>query len=244
MKFSKGTTFYCFSPPVMLATFIIEIVLAVYTIWRYKMNVLARLATLMLVALAVFQLCEYHVCGGLGLRAKEWSRIGYIAITLLPPVGLHMLHVLANKPRRRLVVAGYITMAVAVGYFLIDRTAFRGYACTGNYNIFQIGMRPAIVYAVYYYGWLFTSIGFCIRWANELKRTGKSGLNRLAAVQGLIVGYLIFLVPTALANTVKPETRRGIPSIMCGFAVLFALILTFYIMPKLGKRRHAKLDEL
>ena len=128
-------------------------------------------------------------------------------------------------------------MVVAIGYFLIDRTAFKGYACTGNYNIFQIGMRPAIVYAVYYYGWLFTSIGFCFRWAKELKRTGK-GLNRLEAVQGLIVGYLVFLVPTALANTVKPETRRGIPSIMCGFAVLFALILAFYILPRLGTKRN------
>jgi len=236
---TKSAQLNCFSPPVMLATFCIEMVLAVYTAWRYKMNVLARLAVLMLVALAVFQLCEYHVCGGLGLRAKEWSRIGYIAITLLPPLGLHMLHVLADKPRRRLVGSAYITMVVAIGYFLIDRTAFKGYACTGNYNIFQIGMRPAIVYAVYYYGWLFTSIGFCFRWAKELKRTGK-GLNRLEAVQGLIVGYLVFLVPTALANTVKPETRRGIPSIMCGFAVLFALILTFYIMPKLGERRRSK----
>jgi len=233
----KSTQLNCFSPPVMLATFAIEMVLAAYTIWRYKLNVLARLAVAMLVALAIFQLCEYHVCGGLGLRAKEWSRIGYIAITLLPPIGLHMLHVLADKPRRRLIVTAYITMGVAVAYFLIDRTAFKGYACTGNYNIFQIGARPAIVYAIYYYGWLFTSIGFCFRWAKELRKVGKAGLQKLSAVQGLIIGYLVFLVPTALANTVKPETRRGIPSIMCGFAVLFALILVLYIMPKRGRRR-------
>lgn len=224
----------------MLATFVIEIVLAVYTIWRYKMNVLARLATTMLVALAIFQLCEYHVCGGLGLRAREWSRFGYVAITVLPPVGLHMLHVLANKPKRRLVLAAYGTMIIAIGYFLVDRTAFKGYVCTGNYNIFQIGMRPAIVYGVYYYGWLFTSIGLCVRWAAELKRAGKEGLKRLHAVQGLIIGYLVFLIPTALANTVKPETRRGIPSIMCGFAVLFALILVLYILPQLGQKRRGK----
>lgn len=225
----------------MLATFIIEILLAGYTIWRYKMNVLTRLATIMLVALAIFQLCEYHVCGGLGLRAKEWSRFGFVAITVLPPAGLHMLHVLANKPKRRLVLAAYGTMVIAIGYFLLDRTAFKGYECTGNYNIFQIGMRPAIVYGVYYYGWLLAVIGLGIRWAAELKRAGKEGAKRLSAVRGLIIGYLVFLVPTALANTVKPETRRGIPSILCGFAVLFALILTFYILPRLAMRRH-KLD--
>lgn len=227
----------------MLATFAIEIILAIYTLWRYKMNVLTRLAVAMLVALAIFQLCEYHVCGGFGLRAREWSRIGYIAITLLPPMGLHMVHVLAGKPKRRLVLAAYATMVVAVGYFLIDRTAFKGYACTGNYNIFQLGMRPAIIYAVYYYGWLLAVIGLSIRWAAELKRVGKKGANRLGAVRGLIIGYLVFLVPTALASTVKPETRRGIPSIMCGFAVLFAFILVFYILPELATRRTRKLDK-
>jgi hypothetical protein len=38
-----------------------------------------------------------------------------------------------------------------------------------------------------------------------------------------------------VANTVKPETRQGIPSVMCGFAVLFALILAGYILPRAGK---------
>jgi len=55
----------------------------------------------------------------------------------------------------------------------------------------------------------------------------------------LVLGYLVFLIPTALANSVKPETRRGIPSIMCGFAVLYAIILALYILPKVGARRTA-----
>jgi hypothetical protein len=228
----------CFSPPVMLATFIIEMTLAVYTLWRYKMNVLGRLVITSLVALATFQLCEYHVCGGMGLRAEEWSRFGYVAITLLPPIGLHILHVLADKPRRRLVVTSYVTMAGCIGFFLFTRSAFRGYQCTGNYDIFQIGDRMALLYGFYYYGWLFGAIGLGINWANELKSAGKKAYNRLQSVRGLIIGYLVFLVPTALANTVNPATRRGIPSIMCGFAVLFAIILAVYILPKLGVLRH------
>jgi len=52
-----------------------------------------------------------------------------------------------------------------------------------------------------------------------------------------MVGYLVFLVPTALAYSVSPATRRGIPSIMCGFAVLFALILTLYVLPLAATRR-------
>ena len=61
----KGKTF-CFSPPVMLATFIIEFGFAFYSIWRYKMTTISRLVVAMLFALGSFQLAEYMICGGLG----------------------------------------------------------------------------------------------------------------------------------------------------------------------------------
>lgn len=232
---NQATQFNCFSPPIMLATFIIEIILAVYTLVRYKMNTLGRLVTVSLVALAIFQLCEFHVCSGWGVRATEWSRLGYVAITLLPVFGLHMLHVIAGKPHRKLVVAAYVTMVGFIAYFLLVPSAFRSYQCTGNYVIFQIGERAAIMYGLYYYGWLLTAISLGMSWANEFKATAQK--RRLNGVKALVIGYLVFLVPTALANSVRPETRRGIPSIMCGFAVLFALILTLYILPRLGLKR-------
>lgn len=232
----KSVVFNCFSPPVMLATFIIEIVLATYTAVRYKLTAIGRLSVVMLVALGLFQLCEYHVCGGWGVRASEWSRLGYVAITLLPPLGLHLLYVVVGKTGRRLVWTAYATMFGFVAYFLALPHVFQGYACTGNYVIFQIGMRPALVYGLYYYGWILTMFVLGIRWAKELKKVRDQRARNLG-VQVLLLGYLVFLVPTALANSVKPETRQGIPSIMCGFAVLFAFILTLYILPKLGERR-------
>ncbi len=230
----------CFSPPVMLATFVTELLLATYTLWRYRLNVLGRLVLMSLLALAMFQLCEYRVCGGWGVDASEWARAGYVAITLLPPLGLHLLHVLAGKPGRRLVAVAYASMAGFIAFFLLDPVVFRSYQCTGNYVIFQIGEHPAVAYGVYYYGWLFAAIGLGVTWANRLAAKGAAGRNRLLAMRALIIGYLVFLVPTALANSVRPETRRGIPSIMCGFAVLFALILTLYILPRLGQKRYIK----
>jgi hypothetical protein len=228
----------CFSPPIMLATFTIETILGAYTIWRYKLNVLGRLVLSSLLALALFQLCEYHVCGGLGLRAEEWARLGFVAITLLPALGLHMLYVLAGKSERRVVWAAYATMTIICVYFSVSPGAFDGFACTGNYDIFQIGSWQSAIYGLYYYGWLLTAIVKAMRWADDLMDAKTpSGHKRLSVVRGLIVGYLVFLVPTAIANTVKPETRRGIPSIMCGFAILFAFILVCYIMPKMGAKR-------
>ena len=55
--------------------------------------------------------------------------------------------------------------------------------------------------------------------------------------KSLMFGYLVFLIPTATVNYIKPETRAGIPSIMCGFAVFFALILAFKILPLAAKKK-------
>ncbi|MGH7237697.1 MAG: hypothetical protein ACREGF_04135, partial [Candidatus Saccharimonadales bacterium] len=202
-----GIQLNCFSPPVMLATLIIETLLVLYTLWRYKLTVLTRLIVLTLVMLAIFQLSEYHVCTGYGLTAEDWSRLGFAAITTLPALGLHILHVLAAKPKRKLVVAAYLTMVGFIVYFLSYHAAFIGYRCTGNYVIFQIGDRPASVYGFYYYGWLFVGIGLGALWASQFIKRGKSVRSRLQMVRALIVGYLVFLVPTAVANTISPATR-------------------------------------
>lgn len=231
----------------MLATLTIEFILAAYAIWRYKLDTIGKLAVSILLSLAVFQVAEYYVCTGHGLSAMQWSKLGYASITLLPALGLHAMYVLAKKPVGKLVWAAYGTMAACVGYFLTYHSAFIGYQCTGNYVIFQIGFRPALVYAVYYYGWLTTGIILGVQWISELqnrvKKPSISHITSKQSLQGLVLGYLIFIVPTALANSVKPETRSGIPSIMCGFAVIFALILALYILPRAGTRKSLTLSQ-
>jgi membrane protein YdbS with pleckstrin-like domain len=283
---AKSTQLNCFSPPVMLATLTVETMLVLYTVWRYKLNTLARLAVTALVGLAIFQASEYFVCTGRGgINGQDWSRLGFAAIAVLPPIGLHIMHLLADKPKRRLVTGAYVTMASFIGFFLLHHATFTGYECTGNYVIYQVAPWVGNLYYAYYYGWLAIGIFLGWQWANELlgevnddtkakfnvdantndtasanlearaagkgkskaMRKPKTVRKQLEAVRGLIIGYLVFLVPTTVANTVKPSTRRGIPSIMCGFAVLFALILTLYILPRAARQKHRltfKLPEL
>lgn len=236
---SKSTQLNCFSPPVMVATMVVEIVLAIYTVWRYKMTIITRLITVLLLALATFQLSEYFVCTGIGSMAVPWSRVGFVAITALPPLGLHSMHVLAGKKQRRLVYGAYLVMAVFMAFFLLTPDTFTGHKCTGNYVIFQFTTNVTGTYSVYYFGWLLAGIGLGFRWSGELKAKGKAAIKQLQAVQGLILGYLVFLVPSALSMAVKPDVRRGIPSVLCGFAVLLALILTLYVLPRAAEPKKA-----
>lgn len=229
----KSTTFYCFSPPVMIATFAIEIVLFCYTLWRYKLSPITRLVALILVFLAGFQLAEFMVCEGSPNAAMQWSRFGFAAITMLPSLGLHLALTLTKVKRRaRWLVLTYGAAGAFIGYFLLAAGSLSGHACTGNYVIFQLGEGSGWLYSLYYYGLL--AAGLWVGWRG-LQHERIKKLRR--AIIGLMAGYAAFIVPTAAVNLVNPDTIRAIPSIMCGFAVLLALVLAFIVMPAAARRR-------
>jgi hypothetical protein len=236
MSKTKSIQLNCFSPAVMLATLIIEFGAAAYTVWRYKMTVATRLITCLLLGLGTFQMAEYFVCT-LNPNAETWSRIGFVAITTLPALGTHLMHVLADKPKRKAVALSYASMIGFSIFFVTYSGAFTGHQCQGNYVIFQLGSMIGGTYALaYYYPWLLFGIIMGARWANELMATkGKKALRQLQSVRALMVGYLVFIVPCALWNTFEVNSRPAIPSIMCGFAVILALILVLYILPRAGE---------
>lgn len=222
---------FCFSPAVMLGTFAIEIVLALYALLRYKMTAVGRLIVALLVCLAVFQLAEYNVCAGGWIDPLLASRIGYVAITLLPPLGIHLAYALAGAKERPLQKWAYATAAAFALFFLLIGNALTGNVCEGNYVIFQMAPGSVWLYALYYYGWLVGGIAVSAHLAKS------SDPHTKKALYGLAAGYLAFIAPTTAANLLSPDTLNAIPSVMCGFAVLLALILGFWVLPQKGEKK-------
>ena len=225
-------TFYCFSPPVMIATFVIELSLALYTFWRYKLTAITRLAVVLFIALGTFQLAEYMVCRGIGGDALAWSRIGYMAITLLPPIGIHLLQVISGDKRRWLIWPGYIAAVGFVAFFSLIGGAIDGHACLGNYVIFQVAPGFGGLFGLYYYGLLAATLLLGWRYAHRVRQK-----KARRAIEGVMLGYTVFIIPATTVNLVNPATISGIPSIMCGFAVLLALVLGFVVLPAAAQRR-------
>ena len=219
-----GNKFMCFSPPVMLATFLLEFGFAFYVLWRYKLTQISRLVVIMLSLLGIFQLTEYMICGGLGLGHIEWARLGYVSITLMPAVGLHIVMAIAGKISKPLLYAAYATALTYVVYFATAGSAIMGHECTANYAIFKVSDLGSYVFALYYYGWLFVAMGLAAYWARRKPK-------HAAALRWMTIGYASFIIPTTFANIIDPSTIAGIPSIMCGFAALLAVILTFKVLP-------------
>jgi hypothetical protein len=215
---------YCFSPPVMLATFLIEFTLAFYVLWRYKMDTIRRLAFATLIALGTFQLAEYMVCGGLGWSNIEWARVGYGSITLLPALGIHTIVTIANKKRPLLVVSAYASCAVFVAVYLIGESAVSVNTCNANYAVFDTIRASVWPFAAYYYGWLLVGTSLAWYWSTKLPDKQK-------ALRSMALGYMAFILPTTAFNIIDPATTHGIPSIMCGFAVIYAVVLATKVLP-------------
>jgi hypothetical protein len=217
---------YCFSPPVMLLTFSLEIIFAIYLLWRYKFTPITRVIVSLLVLLAVFQGTEFLLCGGLALEGGTWSRIGYAAITLLPPLGIHLAYLLAKKKPRYVVAHAYASCLAFVCYFMFATSAISGKTCYANYVTFDTADGSTLPYSLYYYGWLFVGTLLALRWGSELNK------HRKAALYALMAGYLALLVPTTTVTILWNDTLAGVPSIMCGFAIILAGLLTFRVAPE------------
>jgi hypothetical protein len=218
----------------MLATFLIEIGFAVYVLWRYRMTVVTRLVTSILIFLAAFQGTEFLLCGGMDVNGGTWSRIGYSSITMLPPLGLHLAYVIAGKKSRYLVPLAYLTAGAFITYFLAGVNAISGHTCYANYAVFNTESGATWAYALYYYGWLVIGTLTAASFANR----AKNGIRQ--ALFALALGYVAFIVPTTAFNLIDPSTIAGIPSIMCGFAVILSFILTLKVAPESIKPQDAK----
>jgi MFS family permease len=125
----------------------------------------------------------------------------------------------------------YGLASVIAVYFLTKSNAFNGYECTGNYVIFQIGRIQSLIYSAYYFGLIAVSIWIGARHHRiNVKK-------RFDEVWWLTIGYLVFIVPVAVMTVVHPDTRKAVPSILCGFAVTLAIILVSLVSPLTLRKR-------
>lgn len=228
---ANSSTFFCFSPPVMIATFAIEIGLLLYTVIRYKMSPLTRIVSATLLCLAIFQFAEFNVCEGTAGLNELYSRIGFIAITLLPALGIHLVQTIAGRGPKILVWLAYTSAAFFVASFGLNSAAFESHICGGNYAVFQLMDNLGGMFFVYYYFWLIVGIAMCLYYAPSATKKIREALSMQT------FGYLSFMLPTGIVNAINPDTIDAIPSIMCGFAVIYALILAFGITPRVLKRK-------
>lgn len=215
----------------MVATFLIEVSLALYTVIRYKFNAKNRSILALLLCLATFQIAEYFVCTDTTIAINA-SRAGYVAITFLPALGLYLMSLLTVPLSRFMNISTFLLTWFVAAYFLVTPNVFTSYVCTGNYVIFQLGHVPSFLYGLFYYALLAMAIVRGILFLVQ-----QPGAKTEDAVHWLLAGYAVFMVPVAILTVLHPDTRQAIPSLLCGFAILLAIILGARIAPLTLEKR-------
>lgn len=217
----------------MITTFFIEMGLAAWTLWRYKHTMLVKLVAAMMVCLAFFQLAEYNICEGIfGLSGLTWARLGYVAITALPALGIHVLTHIAGMKAPWPVRSSYAAMVIFMAYFLLSTQGLNASTCGGNYVIFRTNNTATSWYTLYYYGLEALETVAAFWFGRQTKEKQKK-----QALYGFTAAYLMLIIPISVATTINPELIHGIPSIMCGFAVFLALTVTLYVLPRTAQKR-------
>lgn len=226
-KKRNNLTLYCFSPPVMIATMVVEIILVILTFVRIKKSAIKNLAIVTLVLLALFQLAEFLVCHTYrGLDSLMVSRLGFVAITLLPAVGIHMANTIASRKHNWSTITAYLFALGFIAYFLVAPNSISSSICPGNYVIFRLSESAGMAYGTYY----FTLLGGLLALTTYLSIIQKNK-RKQKSLAWLLIGGLSFLVPTGIAYLTISEASNAIPSVMCGFAVLYAILLAFAVVP-------------
>lgn len=224
-KNKKG--FFCFSPEIMLLTFITEFFLAGYSFIKYRTTKFGRGVVVTLILLGGFQLSEFFICRG--YYPVFWSRIGFFSITLLPVLGLYLVSLIRKSSV--FIKIGYVLAAGFAMYYLFMPKSIEGAICGGNYVIFDGPRGLYIFYGFYYFGFLFLAIWEALE---GMKEKAKNIIFK-KILFWFIVGYLSFILPLSLVYIFIAGSRIAVASIMCGFAIIFAFILTFKIAPFYSK---------
>lgn len=228
----------------MIATFAIETGLGIYVALKYPSSLFRSIVITILLCLASFQLAEFQVCTGSEAEKLVWTRFGLVGITLLPALGMHLLGVVTRKSF--FIPLGYaIAACYALGFALIPGTTAQA-DCCGNYVLLNItNSWVGILYDLYYTIFiLLAMLDLGLRLARK-EGSSESGYSK-KLVTWTLVAYLSFTLPMAIVAIVASQLRNATPSIMCGFAVLLALILALKLAPMYARETEAmkKLEDL
>lgn len=221
MQKYRATMLVCFTPLVTLATFAIEYALAAFVFLRYGHRPFGRLVSVVLLLLGTFQLAEYRIC--LGDRTELWTVIGWMAITLLPSASAHIAAWVTRRTTL-LVPMLHAVAAIFAGIILWRPAVVQLGTCTGKFVTFSYHSAFGAAYSLYYGAGLAIALAWLI--AALVTKSGHRSL-----VGWTLVGYCSFLVPVGVLTVFSLITRMNVPSILCGFAVLLAVILTVRVVP-------------
>jgi len=204
-----------------LLIFCIELVLLVnvliFSKSKFKSNVVTLLALL-----SAYQFFEFLICG-LNLMSGFVVYLAFVSITFLPPSGFALAMKVNRKSKSRLNTLIYIPAVFFTLYYILTIQKFRVMECNLFYAIYYYPL--GFLYGLFYYIPIIASLYLFIK---ELLQNTNPQIKKQNLI--LLIGFLSFLVPTIIAILIYPHWREFIESMMCKFAVVLALFISYFAL--------------
>lgn len=211
-----------YSPILAIITGILEVAAGVFVLKGPGRKAILRPVAVILFLLAGYQFFEVLVCAH--PAAAAYSRLAYLVITWLPPVGLLLAARLDEKRARILRAATVFYFAAAAGlsaWIVLDAGIITKSVCELVVARYFVASPFDVAYGLFYQSGLLWVV-FGSGWA--MARASDAVLRKhLAHLQ---LGVLGFMFPALAVRILFGGTGDLLPSVMCHFAVVLAASLT------------------
>ena len=151
------------------------------------------------------------------------GKLGYVSITLLPALW-HTFGCSGSSQGIPNFAAAYATSAAFIYYFVTNADSVISNVCTANYAVFRHARHSAIT--IWHILLRLALVGVATAMYYARKNT------KIAEPLRWLALWLRIIYHTYITRKhFNPRTLRAIPSVMCGFAVILALIIAFRVLP-------------
>lgn len=204
-----------------LFIFCIEFILLLNLLFFADRNRTNRLAMLMIFVLAAYQFFEFLICNRV-INSSMSAYIAFVNLSMLPPIGLIMVLAFYNKLAKRHYLV-FLPAAILLLYYATMISDFKVVKCSFFYAMYNYPLGD--LYGLIYYTPVLATIYYLVKIIKENKNDEKAFLSKV-----LVVGYLLFLIPSIIAAILYPEFLKMIESVMCKFAFVFACCLSYFVL--------------
>ncbi|MHA1685385.1 MAG: hypothetical protein ACTSYD_03130 [Candidatus Heimdallarchaeaceae archaeon] len=204
-----------------LILFSLELIMLIVIIIKNRGHPFFSTIVIIMGLLQLYQLSEFLIC--IGVDANVVGRIGFVIITFLPPMGYFLSTQITNWKYKDYLLGFGLAIFFAVYYTVVPKSVIL-VNCNPLYATYDYPLYEA--YGFYYYGMIVYSIGFL-----TYHIVAKKNIFKKSSIL-LLIGYLAFLAPMQIMVLVDRKYGASVPSIMCKYAFLLAIVLLIFSFNK------------
>ncbi len=167
-----------------------------------------------------YQFSEAIICAA-GYKTQTVIAFAFVDITFLPPLGLLLATEFLNKKIKGMKYLFHPYVAFAL-YFLFNKNGFTNVHCTPFAASYDYSI--SYIYGFFYYAPIAATIYLLVSHKNKIPAQKRN------AYLALTSGFVLTFIPFFTAFPFMKELYLYAESVLCKFAFLLAIFLTFFVL--------------